>query len=177
MWRHLSDDRLWDVLEGAGDEPARGHLAACGECRTRLAEARAGLGLAGAAEVPEPSPLFWEAFRRQVGRRIADDRIASSPLWPALAAAATLVAALGVLPALQARRASTGGDTLPAWTALPPLGEDAGFSLLLGLDVGEDDVASVTEGRGWTAALATLTEAERRTLALALGAELAGGSS
>ena len=70
MAKHLSEERLQDVVDGAADEDARAHVTVCPGCRRRADEAALGLALAHEADVPEPSPLYWEAFRRQVGRRL-----------------------------------------------------------------------------------------------------------
>jgi len=73
MTRHLSDESLLRLAQGGSAEAERAHLSACGRCAERVEEARAGLTLARRADVPEPSPLYWEAMRRSVERRIAEE--------------------------------------------------------------------------------------------------------
>src|SRR6185503_6868631 len=100
--RHVPEAGLIDLLEDGGSPSDRRHLDACASCAERLAVVRAGLGLARTTDVPEPSPLYWESFRRQVGQRI---QTAPEPsrhrflLWgPALAAAAAVVAVVVLGP-------------------------------------------------------------------------------
>jgi hypothetical protein len=102
MAKHLSAENLMDLVEGVGDGGARAHLASCSPCRSLLDEAVVGLAWAREAEVPEPSPLYWEAFRRQVGRRIVRE-VRTAWRWrliPLLAASAALVV---IVPRLQAQ--------------------------------------------------------------------------
>ena len=72
---HPTDAVLLDVLDGVAEGQARRHVAACAECAARVEEARQGLALARQADVPEPSPLYWEDFRSQVGRRDGTDDV------------------------------------------------------------------------------------------------------
>ena len=57
MRSHLTDDMLAEALEGLGSPEVRRHLSECADCAGRLDEARLGLELAQASEVPEPPPL------------------------------------------------------------------------------------------------------------------------
>lgn len=123
MTGHLRDDALMDALEGAADADSRRHLEGCTMCSARLQEAREGWELAGRADVPEPSPLYWDAFRHQVGRRIAEaerPRRWFATWWPALAAAtAGAVAAVTFLsPAGPAspRLSPAPVARVPSWT-------------------------------------------------------------
>ena len=91
MGAHVPDGRLLEVLEGTGaaDRP---HVEGCPQCQARLAEAREGLALAVNAEVPEPSPLYWESLRRQVSRAVEREGQRRPAFWrlpfgPALAIA------------------------------------------------------------------------------------------
>jgi hypothetical protein len=55
------------------------------------------LRLVSNAEIPEPSPLYWEAFRRQVASRLdaAPQPFAGRRFWiPGLAAAVLVIASL-----------------------------------------------------------------------------------
>ncbi len=67
MSRHLTDERLMEVMEDAADAEARAHAESCAACASRLREARDGLALAREAEVPEPSlsrpPIRTTAWR------------------------------------------------------------------------------------------------------------------
>lgn len=173
MTRHLSDDDLLSVLEETAPGSARRHLEACDACRVRLEEAREGLRVAREAQVPEPSPLYWEAFRRQVGRRIEGER----SLWrrfqwaPALAAAAGLVAALSVrVPAPGASRLAVPAAALPAWSPLPQAEDDPGLLVLQALAPSAEDPLGAC--RDVTACLVDLSEEESQALADVLSHEL-----
>ena len=170
MPRHVADRELMDIVDGLGAPEARGHLAACGECQGRVEAARAGLRLAQAADVPEPPPLYWEAFRRQVERRITEEpRARWSWRWtPALAAAAALVALVSFLPSRRSPPAATPAPLLPAWSALPPAEEDGGLSVLQALASSPEDLAPVADCGGVADCVAGLSDEESRALAAAL---------
>src|SRR5688572_13920319 len=84
MQRHVSEEEWVDLLSGGGDPEARHHVARCASCARTLEELQGAWESAGDAEVPEPSPLYWESFRRGVGRRIDEERRGNGPLalWP-----------------------------------------------------------------------------------------------
>ena len=75
MWTHVSDAALMDVVEGAAGERAEQHVARCAGCRARVDEARAALGFAAAAAVPEPIPAYWDVMRRRVGHALVEARV------------------------------------------------------------------------------------------------------
>jgi hypothetical protein len=179
---HLRDDVLIDLLEGTASEQAREHAAACPTCRSRLEQSRSGLDAAREADVPEPSPLFWQGFRREVDSRIRSDaapwrRLAVSP-W--LAAAAVLVVALALL--LPGRSeppaAGTVAAVLPAWSPLPPADEDPGLEVLAAVLPSADlEPLAGCQGLGdCMADAAALSEDERAALAEALRREMGAQS-
>jgi hypothetical protein len=171
--RHLSDQELMDALEG--DAQGASHLDACGECRAQLEAAREGLRLAVTAEVPEPSPLYWEAFRRQLDRRL-DERRPARGWWrltPMLAAAAVLVAIVGVLPLQMGAPPSPSPASAPTWSALPPAEEDGALSLLEASISSSDDLREAGVATG-TEELAGLTDDESRALTEVLRREMVG---
>jgi hypothetical protein len=138
MASHIPEQKLLDVLEGTGAAD-RAHVDGCAQCRTRVAEAQAGLALAVGAEVPEPSPLYWESLRRQVSRRVDEESERRPAFWrrvwpgPALAAAAAAAVVAGVvsfLPVAGPHLAPLPEKPLPAWSALPPAEEDEGLDVL-----------------------------------------------
>jgi hypothetical protein len=180
MTRHVLDDSLADLAEGVGLEADRAHVLACGPCAARVEEARAALALARRADVPEPSPLYWEAMRRSVDRRIAEGPRRSAR-WAWLGPVAAAAAAVVVVVALVAGRAPLPSPSparlLPAWSALPAADEDPSLDVLEGLAIAEGDLGDLDEGRGVGALLAGLSDDEYQALVQALRGAQQGGES
>jgi hypothetical protein len=61
---HLSPEELLDIAEGA--RPEHAHLSSCATCRDEVIEMRALMGAVAAADMPEPSPLFWDHLSSRV---------------------------------------------------------------------------------------------------------------
>jgi hypothetical protein len=103
---HVSAARLVDLAEGTVPAEAEPHLATCDACRRQVEELRTMMAIGREAEVPEPSPLFWDHFSARVSEAIAADArpaAAPAPWWkpwlivvPASALVA-LVVSLGVV--------------------------------------------------------------------------------
>jgi hypothetical protein len=172
MSPHLTDEAFADVLFGHAGQPVREHLRGCPSCAARLAEAEEGLVLARHDEVPEPSPLYWEAFRRNVGRRIeGEPRRVSRLAWLVPIAAAAGIAAVvlvrGPVRPVSPLSSPSAAVALPAWSALPPLEDDEAVPVLEGV-VASVGPAEWDEGRGVDAYVAGLSEDESRALADAL---------
>jgi hypothetical protein len=168
--RHLSDEELLDALEGEGPSAARAHAAGCTLCSSRLDEARDGLGLTRQAEVPEPAPLYWDAFRRQVGRRVADEGRNRWRAWflPALAAAGLALVVWGPRPP----HVPAPQPLLPAWSALPAESEDEGLAVVQVFAPTIDDLRPLAGcGRG-SVCLPELSDEESRALLKALEGEM-----
>ena len=174
MWNHLSEQAMTDLLLGEGDARAREHAAACASCGGRLEQARAGLGLARGVDVPEPSPLYWDAMKRHLGQRIAAEharpRFRLRPL--PVAAAALAIAAAVILPGMRQP-----ARVLPAWSALPPAELDASLVVLEGLETSWEDAAELGVCASVDGCLVRLGEDESRALAETLRAELLGRKS
>src|SRR5687768_735001 len=101
MRSHLEDDVLLDLVEGTASAEAARHAAGCESCTRRAADARAGLAMASGAEAPEPSPLFWDAFRARVASQIDAPearRGYGGFVLPAFLATAAVVAVVAFLP-------------------------------------------------------------------------------
>lgn len=177
MTRHLTDEAALDLAEGGADRALLAHAAGCAECAARIEEARAGLALAGSADVPEPPPLYWEAMRRNLERRIAEEP-RRAPRWAWLAPLLATAAAVAVV-ALRTGRAPvpepSPEPTLAAWSALPPVEEDASLEVLEGWVVTTGDLGSLDEGQGVGAFVAELSEEDMGALADSLRAQ--GGVS
>ena len=140
---------------------------ACARCTERVEEARAGLLLARRADVPEPSPLYWEAMRRNVGRRIAEEprrREARAWLAPVLVAA-TAILVVALTTGRAHAPAAFPAAKLPAWSALPPAEDDASLAVLEGVAIADGDLGTLDEERGVSAFLAGLSDEEYRALA------------
>ena len=170
MRSHLEDDVLLDVIEGAASVEATRHAGECAECARRVADARAGLSLAAGAETPEPSPLFWDVFRRRVASAIeAEPRPRHAEtgtrrfgfVVPALLATAAMVAIVSFMP------------SEPGAPAPSPARLAASSALPADEDIGGADAAEDLECRDVAACVASLTDEESRALAEALRAELA----
>jgi hypothetical protein len=179
MSRHLSEESLLRLADGEGEEDEREHVHACGRCAGRVEDVRAGLVLASRAEVPEPSPLYWEAMRLRVGRRIAEEPQRSAAWgWLApvlLTAVAVLVVALTTGRAHAP--AALPAPALPAWSALPPAEEDASLEVLEGVAMADGNLEMPGEGEGVSAFLAGLSDEEFRGLAASLRESRQGGES
>jgi hypothetical protein len=166
MTRHLSDGQVPDLAEGLGSAAEREHVAACAACAARVEEIRGVLALARRAEVPEPSSLYWEALRRNVGRRIGEERRGSWPGWlPSLAATAALVVAAIALAVGRPPAPAPSAPPLPAWSALPPAADDVSLEVLEGFATADGSLGAIDEGRGVGAFLAGLSDEDYRTLA------------
>ncbi|MCG6924547.1 MAG: hypothetical protein LJF30_04445 [Acidobacteria bacterium] len=174
MSAHLSDQTMVDVLEGGGSPAQWAHVASCAACRSRLDEARAGGELVSRAEIPEPPGLYWEALRRSVSRRVAEEPVRRSrwgwvlPLAAASAAVVIIVLSFGGGPGTPEPNV-----LLPAWSALPPVAEDDDLAVVRGLD--EAELAAWDEGRGLDVFVAGLSDAESEALVAALRVEPEGG--
>ena len=76
---HLNSDQLVDIAEGTRPESSAPHLAGCEACRAQLHELRAMMSAASEAEVPEPSPLFWDHLSSRVREAVATERTQPAP--------------------------------------------------------------------------------------------------
>jgi hypothetical protein len=183
MARHLSEDALWREVEGDAEAAARAHLLVCAECRRRVQEAKAGLELArGTKDVPEPSPLYWEAFRRQLRRRIAEEPAESRwSTWRrrGLSSLVPVTAVALLLALVPSWRKGTPDPErpLPAWEALPPTAEDPSLDVLRGLAYEGNDLEAASGCRDVVECVGGLSEEESRGLVDALRGGLPEGRS
>jgi hypothetical protein len=99
MSNHLSPEEFVDAIDGVLTASRQSHLDGCEACRGEVA-ALGGLArqVDVAAEVPEPSPLYWDHLSRRISEATANDA-ASAPAWwqlswrPLVAGGAMVVAA------------------------------------------------------------------------------------
>ncbi len=172
---HLSEEALMDVVDDTADAGGREHAFACPTCRARVGEVAEAWALAQRSDIPEPSPFYWAAFRRQVEQRIHGERRGRRVvqfLLP-LAAAAGLVWAVASPRTISPRPVASPpvAILLPAWSALPPVEEDPGFEVLQAVASGGSDVASSYERSGIHEFLSELSEEESRALAERLASD------
>ncbi len=173
MFGHLKDEALLDAVEELAGEEAARHVRECAACRERVEEARAALRASAEAAVPEPPALFWESFRRQVGRRIAAEPRRAVRWLPAFAAlAAALLLAVGLSNRTPRPLDVSLAPVLPAWSALPALEDDVGAQVIQALIASGDD-PPVAACRGLEC-LEGLTEEESSAVASALRVEMGG---
>ena len=101
--KHFSPSEFVDFAEGALAPARAAHADGCDECRAQSAVVRDALRTTAAAQVPEPSPLFWEHFSARVRDGIAAQpaHTVSSWLggWQSLRAAAAIAIVAAVVSA------------------------------------------------------------------------------
>jgi hypothetical protein len=100
--KHLTPDQLIDALENAPSADAGRHLSDCADCREQLSMAALALKATSDAEIPEPSPLFWEHFSTRVRAAVDVEETPTRqwPQWfrlPVLAPIAALAMVIAVL--------------------------------------------------------------------------------
>lgn len=172
---HLSEESTIDAVNGEASADVRRHLEACPECGARVAEARSALALAVDAEVPEPPPLYWETFRTQVGRRVAEEPRRARAAWlaPVLAAAAAVLIAVSLQRGeVEVAPAPSAAAVLPPWSALPPPEDDPGLAVLRAFELADGSLETALPAESVAGALAELSEDESADLAEALRREL-----
>jgi ferredoxin len=175
---HVSDAAVVDLALGAGTASECAHAGSCEACAERVLEAASALELAQRAEVPEPSPLYWQALRHGVRQRIAEEGQETRRRWAVLvplAAAAAVLTALWNGPTLPVKGPLAPG--LAAWSALPLEEDDDGLRVLEGLALSSDELAGWNRGEGLSAYLANLTDDESRVVAETLRERGQGGES
>ena len=105
--KHLSPEELLDLADGTRAETSVHHLAQCAACRQQLEGLRATMALAMTADVPEPSPLFWDHLSERVRASVAAEDMRPRPSmfflgfrrwsWQSMAAAGAAVAGVVVV--------------------------------------------------------------------------------
>ena len=185
---HFSETEFIDLLEGTLPAARARHVDECAICRTQIDDLRAALASGIEANVPEPSPLFWDHFAARVQGGLGAEDAGQSGWWRTLTSmrALTAAGAIAALLLIAIVSRQTGGDVRPANIGTPGVTADP---LLdpdpAGTDEGWDAVRAAAENAAWDEAheaglaaqpgtadraIGTLTEAERERL-LALLAE------
>jgi hypothetical protein len=75
---HLTDVEFVDLVDGTLAPARARHLDACETCRAKASAMRETLSRAADAEIPEPSPLFWEHFSARVQEGVRAGSVAPS---------------------------------------------------------------------------------------------------
>ena len=171
MKPHLTDEAVVDLATGAGEPADRTHAASCADCAARVRDSLEALDLARQADVPEPSPLYWQALRNGVSSRIVEEgrkKHRFGFLVP-LAAAAGLVAVVLSLRAWQAPPTTpVSRAQLPAWSALPLEAEDDELSVLEGVALASSEAGEWPDANGLEGYVASLSDDESLALAESL---------
>jgi hypothetical protein len=177
---HLTPEELLDLAEGARSLSSAPHLTMCEGCRRQLAELRDVMAAIGDdADVPDPSPLFWEHFSTRVQEAVTADTVAARSWfgvgrWSWGLAAVMSVAVLTIAVSLMLRTPST--TSVPSVAEAPgndvgsaPAVDDPSFSLLGDLAGGLDWDSAAEAGISMDVgaadtAVAELSQAERAEL-------------
>ena len=187
---HLTDTEFIDLLEGSLPAGRARHADECGVCRTQIEQLRAALASGAEANVPEPSPLFWEHFPVRVCDGIGSADRGRAGWFAAMTSMRTLTAAGAVAAIVLIAVISRGtrddvnlATDGPASVIVDPLLEPNGP----GSDEGWAAVRAAAEKVAWddahAAGLATqpdaadrainnLTDAERERLIALLAEDL-----
>jgi hypothetical protein len=75
---HLTDVEFVDLVDGTLAPARARHLDACETCRASASGIRETLSRAIDAEIPEPSPLFWDHFSARVQEGVRAESVAPS---------------------------------------------------------------------------------------------------
>ena len=86
---HLTDVEFVDLVDGTLAPARARHLDACESCRASASAIRETLSRAANAEIPEPSPLFWDHFSARVQECVRTESVAPSG-WFGWAQSATM---------------------------------------------------------------------------------------
>jgi hypothetical protein len=197
---HLSPEELIDLVEGARAEADAPHLQSCEVCRHQVAALRTTMSAVADADLPEPSPLFWDHLSQRVREAVTAEARRPSRLggwqwgtalpgalsgswraWAVAGVAAAVVISIYVTAPRTSMPPSGARDGAAAAAApLEPFGAADDPSLALFADLTEQmDPLSITDA-GWSSpvgavdeVVASLTAAECLELQRLLKEELA----
>ena len=132
---HLTDVELVDLVDGTLAPARARHLDACETCRASASAIRETISRAADAEIPEPSPLFWERFSARVQEGVRAESVAPSGWfgwaqsatvkWAVSGALLTLVLVAVVWRASAPRPASTASGPVATASSTGPADPDA----------------------------------------------------
>jgi hypothetical protein len=100
--KHLRESEFVDAIEGTLPPEGAAHLETCVLCRAQVDAIGGILREAEAADVPEPSPLFWDRLSARVRDRVADQAPGGQRIWDwaGIRALMPLAAAVAILIAV-----------------------------------------------------------------------------
>lgn len=81
---HLSPDDCVSILEGQASPERHAHLEVCPSCHQLVEDLRSVWCVAASAEVPEPSPLFWDHLSTRIRLAIDAEAAPRPGLWARL---------------------------------------------------------------------------------------------
>jgi hypothetical protein len=154
---HLTPEELLDLAEGSRPLSSVPHLAACEVCRQQLDDLRDVMTTLD-ADVPEPSPLFWEHFSARVHEAVVAEAAPARSWyrvgrwsWGLVAAMSAAVVVIAVSLTVRTPPARTGAPSPVAEVSSgdvgsPPAVDDPSFSLLGDLAGGLDWDAAAAAG-------------------------------
>jgi hypothetical protein len=186
---HLKPEEVVDIVEGALAESSVPHLETCDICRAQVREMRAMLTAIAGADVPEPSPRFWDHFSTRVRDAVAVEppRRTWAALWtwpralvPAAIGIAVVVVALIVGSRVQVRP-GPGAQDVAVYTGnnvdALDTPDDASLNFVADLSLSMDwdaaGEAGLTAGGSAEHAVTHLKDAELRELARLIKEEVA----
>ncbi len=193
---HLTPAEFIDLLEGTLPDTRRAHASECARCRDEAAQAATAFNAVRDADMPEPSPLYWDHFVDRVHHAIREEPRRTP--WRSLldwrgalaAAAAVVLIVIGTTMSWRAGLNGTGSTTkAPVVATASPSGSDAVQTVALESDEDWDVVADAADGMEWDAArdagfavkpgaaehaVLQLTDDQRQELGRMLQAEIAG---
>ena len=197
MTSHLSSQEFVNALDGALVDARQSHLDGCASCQAQVQELRTLLeDAAPGADMPEPSPLFWDHFQARVLTAVQDETAPARQAWwknwadarTLVAVSVTIVAVVASASLYLSRPVTPGPDALTdgAELAEPSVLAEASTSL----DGDEWDFVTSVMGTmkddelhevltpthdSVDAAMEALTSAERERFMKLLKAELTEG--
>lgn len=202
MTTHLSPQEVVDAIEGGLSVDRQRHLNGCAACQAEVEVLRTiVVDLDSDADMPEPSPLFWEHFQSRVNAAVREEATAPSraPWWQVLLGTGAMrtwltvgatVAALVMVTAIYLRapvdpgrttgaaaEAALGETVVSDEAALALVGAEWEFvsGMLATLEDGDMRRVLTPSGNAVDAAMESLNESERKTFLRLLRAEMVAG--
>ena len=117
--KHLTESEVVDLLEGTLAPDRQRHVDTCDACGAQAASLREALSRVSEADVPEPSPLFWDHLSARVHDAVSDATPEEPGGWFAWTRRATL-------PWAVAGTVATAVLVVGLWRASAPVARQSG---------------------------------------------------